>query len=443
LNATDARTRSRGSALLLVALLLLHGPPLLAQQDDAPRWWKGNLHTHSLWSDGDEFPDVIADWYKRNGYNFLSFTEHNAVAVGTYWVRLGAARDSTVTDQVRQQARRASGALPGYLERFGETWVEQRKREDGEFVRLKPFDEFRTLFDEPGRFLLVNGEEVTNDSAVHVNAIHLERRIEPQKASSVLEIIQKNIDAVRAQRQETGQPMFPFINHPNFRWAITAEEIGQVRGASFFEVYNGHLDTNNEGDSLHVGTERMWDLILTFWHAAGRTEPIYGMATDDAHHYQPTSPTVARPGRGWVMVRARYLTPESIVYAMEAGDFYSSTGVTLRDVRRAGRTVTVDIEPEPGVTYTTQFIGTRRGYDLTGKPVIDRAGIPVRTTQTYSAEIGRVLSEVRGNTATYTFRGDEIYVRARVVSSKAKDDPTSDETLGFERAWTQPFLATP
>ena len=23
-----------------------------------PRWWKGNLHTHTLWSDGDDFPEM-------------------------------------------------------------------------------------------------------------------------------------------------------------------------------------------------------------------------------------------------------------------------------------------------------------------------------------------------------------------------------------------------
>src|SRR5205814_702981 len=35
-------------------------------QDSGPRWWKGNLHTHSFWSDGDDFPEMIADWYKRH-----------------------------------------------------------------------------------------------------------------------------------------------------------------------------------------------------------------------------------------------------------------------------------------------------------------------------------------------------------------------------------------
>lgn len=36
------------------------------------RYFKGNLHTHSLWSDGDDFPEMIADWYKTKGYDFFS-----------------------------------------------------------------------------------------------------------------------------------------------------------------------------------------------------------------------------------------------------------------------------------------------------------------------------------------------------------------------------------
>nr|MBA3762074.1 hypothetical protein [Chthoniobacterales bacterium] len=31
------------------------------------RWWKGNLHTHSLWSDGDDYPEMIVEWYKGHG----------------------------------------------------------------------------------------------------------------------------------------------------------------------------------------------------------------------------------------------------------------------------------------------------------------------------------------------------------------------------------------
>ena len=33
---------------------------------DEQQWQKGNLHTHSFWSDGDDFPEMIIDWYKKN-----------------------------------------------------------------------------------------------------------------------------------------------------------------------------------------------------------------------------------------------------------------------------------------------------------------------------------------------------------------------------------------
>gem|GEM_PF-5552938 len=49
-------------------------PTAHAQQ---PKWFKGNTHTHSLWSDGNDFPEMITDWYKRHGYNFLAISDHN------------------------------------------------------------------------------------------------------------------------------------------------------------------------------------------------------------------------------------------------------------------------------------------------------------------------------------------------------------------------------
>ena len=32
-------------------------------------WFKGNTHTHSLWSDGNDFPEMIATYYKNEGYH--------------------------------------------------------------------------------------------------------------------------------------------------------------------------------------------------------------------------------------------------------------------------------------------------------------------------------------------------------------------------------------
>ena len=81
---------------------------------------------------------------------------------------------------------------------------------------------------------------------------------------------------------------------------------------------------NNLGGGGVPGLEEVWDQILS----SGQL--IYGIAVDDAHHFKrPWDPTASRPGRGWVVVRAPRLDAREIVLALERGDFYASTGVTL------------------------------------------------------------------------------------------------------------------
>lgn len=426
------RLPNRSSAPLLACLILtlaFSGPfPATPEEPERePRWWKGNLHTHSLWSDGDEFPEMVAAWYQENGYHFLAFTDHHGLLEGDRWVGL--------------DNRHVQQALPGYLQRFGPDWVEARAEEGERMIRLKPLSELRHLFEEPGRFMLMMGQEITDHLVVHVNAIHLLRSIPPQRGDTVADTIQRNVDAVARQREETGQSMLAFVNHPNFQFAITAEEIAHTRHLRFFELYNTNVGVQNAGDDHHASTERIWDVALTLRHGnARRTEPLFGLATDDAHHFRTTSSLGARPGRGWVMVRARWLTPDSIIRALEAGDFYSSTGVRLREIRMENETLRIAIESEPGVTYRTEFIGTRRGYDPDSAPVLDPEGNPIHTTRRYSEDVGEVLERVEGLEPSYRLQGDEIYVRARIVSSKPMQDPTSDRTLGPETAWTQPIV---
>ena len=41
------------------------------------RYFKGNLHTHTLNSDGDSTPDDVVRWYRERDYQFLTLTDHN------------------------------------------------------------------------------------------------------------------------------------------------------------------------------------------------------------------------------------------------------------------------------------------------------------------------------------------------------------------------------
>ncbi len=328
--------------------------------------------------------------------------------------------------------------LEVYRGRFGEDWVEQREDSGRVMVRLKTLEEYRTLFEEAGRFLIIPAEEITTRfeaKPIHVNATNIVEVIEPRGGGSVREVMQNNVDAVLEQRERTGQAMFPHINHPNYGWAVTAEDLMALEGEKFFEVYNGHPAVNNDGDDLRPSTERMWDIVLAERLSRGQ-DVMYGIATDDAHNYHEFDDNHANPGRGWVMVRAERLLAEAIVTAMEAGDFYGSSGVVLDDVAHADGRVRLRIRPEEGVTYTTQFIGTRVGYPAPMEidSVVDGASVAKR----YSDEIGAILAEVPGTSPSYVMTGDELYVRAKVISSKLKENPyRPGET---EVAWVQPVV---
>lgn len=409
------------SSLLGFACLILACQVSTAAQ---ARWWKGNLHTHSLWSDGNDYPEMIAAWYKENGYNFLCLSDHNRMLEGEAWV---------------PEKGRGSLTLQAYLARFGTNWVERQTRDGQPMVRLKTLQEFRGRFEERGRFIMIPGEEISDhfkSAPIHLNASNTRELIKPQGGNSVLEVMQNNVNAVMEQRERTGQPMIPHINHPNFGWAISAEDLMRVEREQFFEVYNGHPGVRNYGSTNRAGTDRIWDIVLTRRLAELNLPVMWGTAVDDAHQYEKFRVGAANPGRGWIMVRAPRLTPEALIEAMEKGDFYATTGVLIDDIRR-GKQLSFKIKGQPGVTYKTQFIGTRKGYDGSSKPVIDN-GKELATTRIYSDDIGTVLAETEGLSPAYKLKGDEIYVRARIVSSKPKQNPFQEGD--FETAWVQPLV---
>jgi hypothetical protein len=313
----------------------------VARPPGGSRYFKGNTHTHTLNSDGDSTPDDVVRWYRERGYHFLVLTDHN------------------------------------YL-----TSVEG----------------LQALHGADEKFLVVRGEEVSDTSGgkpIHINGLNPSRLIEPQGGRSVVEVIQRNVDAIRTALG------VPSINHPNFGWAITGEELSEVRNYRLFEVYNGHPTVNNEGGGGVPSLEQMWDYLLF------RGQVVYGIAVDDAHVFKrPWDTQVPRPGRGWVGVRAERLATAALLTALERGDFYASTGVELEDYYTDGRTMRIKIKAEKSSKYRIQFIGR-------GKSPWDG---------------GRVLKEVTESPAAYEIRGDEGYVRAKIYESNGKV------------AWTQPVM---
>ena len=165
-------------------------------------------------------------------------------------------------------------------------------------------------------------------------------------------MVQNMVDAIRTARG------VPSINHPNFGWAISADELGQVQRTRLFEVFNGHPTVNNLGGGGVPGLEETWDRILS----SGKL--LYGIAVDDAHVFKrPEDKTAPRPGTGWVHVRVPRLEPRAIVEALERGEFYSSTGVELQALDATASALTITVREERSSKYRIQFIG-RQGRVL-------------------------------------------------------------------------------
>ena len=385
------------------------------------QWWKGNLHTHSLWSDGDDYPEMIADWYKKNGYHFLGISDHNILAEGNRWIHI----------EKNAGGRRA---FEKYLERFGPKWVEHKTEKNIPKVRLKNFSEYQAKMSVEGKFLLMQAEELTDrfqGVPIHINATNLKNYIPPQGGSSLATVIQNNVNAVLEQRKKTGQPMFPHINHPNFGWALKPSDMIQLKGEQFFEVYNGHPAVNNYGDAKHLSTVQIWDIINAYRVGIYKLPLMFGLATDDAHNYHQIAIGKSNTGRGWVMVKAPALSASSIIKAMEKGDFYSSSGVSLSSIQTTKESFSFKISTEKGVTYKTWFVGTRNNFK-NSKDVAKRNSL-----NPSAAGIGEILGQTDSIEPKYNFKGDELYVRAHVVSSKKKSNPYSSGEQ--EQAWLQPI----
>ena len=136
-------------------------------------------------------------------------------------------------------------------------------------------------------FLVIRGEEVSDkfgEAPLHINGLNLNTQVEPQGGTSVVDVLQRNVDAIR------GAGGIPHINHPNFRWAMTPAELAQVRNTRLFEIFNGHPEINMLGGGGVPGLEEAWDSILT------NGTLIHGIAVDDAHMFkQPGNPNVRAP----------------------------------------------------------------------------------------------------------------------------------------------------
>jgi hypothetical protein len=290
---------------------------------------RGNLHTHSLLSDGKAPIDDMVGWYRDHGYQFVAMTEHN-ILVG-----------------------------PEELSRFA----------------------------APG-FVVIPGEEVTNRWShlpLHVNALCAKEQI---AGGTDFDRPEAGLAIVLGQIRAAGGT--PLVNHPNFHFALTADDIARgARGRYLLEIWSGHPDVNPAGNALRPSAEAIWDDVLT------RGADAFPAAVDDAHGLPGDPRTDAIPGRAWVETFGDETSVASICAALDEGRLYASNGPLIARIEIAGDTFTV---ATPDADASVTFIG-EGGDVLADFPAARAPGRPA---------------------VTYRLAGGETFVRARVSDSQGR-----------------------
>ena len=197
-----------------------------------------------------------------------------------------------------------------------------------------------------------------------------------------------------APSSEAYQPFLDEI-HEKKNLTILCHPHWSNTSAKYFETQKGNfaMEVWNSGSAIHCdcdGDAAYWDEIL------GQGKVWYGVATDDAHSYETLC-------KGWVMVKADK-DINSILKALENGEFYSSCGPLIYDF-----------------------------YVEDGKAVIDCS--PVSRVRLHSdMHPNRVTTDENGNITHAEFdienywAGPYDYVRISIVDKDGK------------KAWTNPIF---
>ena len=331
--------------------LLLIIVALSACTEQKTKWYKGNTHTHSTYSDGDTGVKDIIKWYHDNDYHFLFVTDHN-FPLDPDSINLGFA-----------------------------------KRHD---------------------FILIPGNEVTDVQAVHTSALntttflptisHYRKKLIDGEISEPLPDTRAGILSMHVKNILDAGGL-PVLNHPNFVSGVQVADILPVQGLKHIELFNGHPSVYNWGNDLHSAVEIKWDSVLI------HGKIIYGIASDDEHQLKKIDRELANPGRGWIMVRAVSLNSEEIMNAISSGDFYASTGVFLKDYSVKNNIISVAVDEKA----TLDELNAGRGY-----PRKDLKDATPGFTIEFIGYNGKVIESVNSLKAKYTIQPNDQYVRVRI-----------------------------
>lgn len=267
----------------------------------AGQFYRGNLHTHSTRSDGARSVAQVAGDYRSRGYDFISVTDH---FLPHAHFRKGEPGFCTVTD-----------ASP---------------HDDDGFITI------------PGAEL--HGPAMENGETWHIVAVGL-----PVDFADLGD--GESGPEVARRASEAGA--FVGLAHPHWNVVSERDALAVVDIIDAVEIYNHGCEVEvSRGYGLHMA-----EMLLNKGHR------VTQYAADDAH-FKHRRGTFSDAFGGWVQVKASALTPDAIVAALKAGDYYSSTGPEIHDIQVDEGTVRVASSPVETILVSGRGATFRRDHDV-------------------------------------------------------------------------------
>ena len=431
----------------------LAASPLAIGNGPSKKWYRGNLHLHTLRSDGQVFPDEAIMLYKKLGYDFLALTDHHVVHEQERWFD-GAKHKAFSLERLKR-----------FRAHFPDCGPEVRSVKTGNVqYRLRPFHELAARHNRPGEFLLLSGVEQEDRSldgrVLHCNFINSKAPHIPKRVTNIESSLAKLLDLYAKTSGLDSEKSLFIVNHPFWPYFdVTPRMLADNPKVRFFEIANAispYIFPPPEGAYT---ADRLWDYANACRALCG--DPLlFGVATDDTHHYDRFYGELFEGKRNHmnkchVRVCADSLTADSLMMAMHRGEFYASNGPEFEEISFDSSTGTLSVcaKTIPDRTLTIRFIGTKKDFDWHLGPDIEcdlsdiakKAGRPLRESLArkrkipcLSETVGITLKEVKGNRAAYKLEPDDLYVRAKVFTNcpPANLERTPPYTYV---AWTQPY----
>lgn len=240
------------------------------------QYFKTNLHTHSKISDGQLEPEEVKALYKDLGYSVLCITDHNVIA-----------DHSDLND-------------PDFLMLTGvevnHNHENYRPRYDGQVYHLNLIAKRPDNLWAPGKILRKYPGAAPYEEAIDYAGMDM----------------RYSVDAVNAMIAKANEKGFLVMyNHPT--WSCQSyPDYAPLKGLWGMELRNNECyRQGNDADN-----SRVYKDLLNLGNR------LYPIGADDMH-----KPVAA--GGAWVMVGAEKLMYESVIKALEKGDFYMSCGPVI------------------------------------------------------------------------------------------------------------------